>query len=193
MAGLDNETLGNEGEVEADKFIERYPTDYQNQPDFIAGLLISAEVSRKSIEKDDRSSIEKEMLRVLDHQSPTRLSEEGMRPLNLYAAGFKTIREEILPPQRLEDFLFSITTCGRALPNPHNQLSWQNDRRNEIADFNEKPDLLSEHLAWLIEELDQEFEKEDKEAELVVGKLNRSATSSLEGFAPSDAKQVFSF
>jgi hypothetical protein len=60
-------------------------------------------------------------------------------------------------------------------------------------DSDEKPDLLSEHLAWFINDSDQEFEKEDKEAQLVVEKLIRSATSSLEGFAPSDAKQLFSF
>jgi len=106
MVGLDLKTLGKAEDMEGDKFIERYPSDYQNQADIIAGLLISAELHRKGIEKDDRSSIEKEMLRLLDHLSPTRLSEDGMEALNLYASsGFKFIREEILPPQNLEEFL----------------------------------------------------------------------------------------
>lgn len=106
MVGLNKRLLGAEAELEGDKFIERYPSDYQNQADVIAGLLIHSELNRKGIEKDDRTSIEQEMLRLLDHQSATRLGEEGARLLNLYAAaGFKEIREEISPPQSLEEFL----------------------------------------------------------------------------------------
>jgi hypothetical protein len=107
MIGLDRKVLSPEDELEPDRFIERYPGDYQPQADIVAGLLINAELERKGIEKDDRTSIEQEMLRVLDHQSPSRLSDEGMRLLNLYAAyGFKVIREEISsPPQTLEEFL----------------------------------------------------------------------------------------
>jgi hypothetical protein len=106
MIGLDRKVLSSEDELEPDRFIERYPGDYQPQADIIAGLLINAELARKGIEKNDRASIEQEMLRILDHQSPSRLSEEGMKLLNLYAVdGFKFIREEISPPQSLEEFL----------------------------------------------------------------------------------------
>lgn len=106
MVGLKRKNLGLESDLEGDKFVDRYISDYQNQADLIAGLLINAELTRKGIEKDDRSSIEKEMLRLLDHQSPSRLSEEAINVLNLYAAeGFKAIREEIVPPQTLEEFL----------------------------------------------------------------------------------------
>jgi hypothetical protein len=106
MVGLDKKKLGNDSDLETDKFVEGYISDYQNQADIIAGLLINAELCRKGIEKDDRNSIEQEMLRILDHRSPTRLSEEGMRSLNQYAAaGFRFIREELVPPQNLEEFL----------------------------------------------------------------------------------------
>jgi hypothetical protein len=106
MVGLNRKTLSADSDLEADKFIEGYPSDYQNQADVIAGLLINAELSRKGIEKDDRASIEREMLRILDQNSPTRLSEEGMGLLNLYAGtGFRVIREAITPPQNLEEFL----------------------------------------------------------------------------------------
>jgi hypothetical protein len=106
MLGFLRNTLGKEVDLESDKFVEKYTSDYQNQADIIAGLLISAELSRKGIEKDDRSSIEREMLRLLDHQSPSRLSEEGIKLLNLYAVeGFRAIREEVAPPQSLEEFL----------------------------------------------------------------------------------------
>lgn len=106
MVGLDRRVLGRDDELESDRFIERYPSDYQNQADVIAGLLINAELHRKDIHKEDRSTIEREMLTLLDHQSSTRLSDEGMQLLNRYAAaGFKAIRDEILPPQSLEEFL----------------------------------------------------------------------------------------
>lgn len=106
LVGLDRQTLGKETDVEAEKFIDGYISDYQNQAEVLAGLLIGAELSRKDIQKDDRDSIEKEMLRILDDRSPTRLSEEGMTALNLYAAsGFNFIREELVPPQNLEEFL----------------------------------------------------------------------------------------
>lgn len=106
MVGLDKKVLLSEHHLEPDRFIDAYPGDYQSQADVIAGLLISAELVRKGIEKDDRASIEHEMLRILDNNSATRLSEEGMKLLNQYAAyGFSTLRQEILPPQSLEEFL----------------------------------------------------------------------------------------
>ena len=81
MVGLKRKNLGLSLDLEGDKFVDRYVSDYQNQADLIAGLLINAELTRKGIEKDDRSSIEKEMLRLLDHQSPSRLSEEAISVL----------------------------------------------------------------------------------------------------------------
>ena len=60
-------------------------------------------------------------------------------------------------------------------------------------DFGEKPEFLSDALEEYIKNSDQEFEEEDNEARLVVGKLVKSATSSLEGFAPSEAKVLLAF
>ena len=50
--------------------------------------------------------IEREMVRLLNPTSPTRLSEEGNTLLNLYAAeGFKLIQERMMAPAGLEEFL----------------------------------------------------------------------------------------
>ena len=106
VAGLDRRLLGRAEDLEGDRFIEKYPTDYQAQADVLAGLLINAELERKGIDGDDRGTIEQEMLLLLDSQSPTRLSEKGMELLNLYAAsGFKSIQADLVPPQSLEEFL----------------------------------------------------------------------------------------
>src|SRR5258708_1954259 len=62
MLGLDGRLLGDPSALEPDHFIDHYPTDYQSQASIVAGLIINAELVRKSIEKDDRASIEQEML-----------------------------------------------------------------------------------------------------------------------------------
>lgn len=106
IVGLDRLKLAIEDDVEADRFIERYPSQFQPQSYIIAGLLVNAELERKAIAREDRNSIEGEMLSLLDHQSPTHLSEAALGLLNRYAAeGFKTIRERIPQPQSLEEFL----------------------------------------------------------------------------------------
>lgn len=53
--------------------------------------------------------------------------------------------------------------------------------------------LLSEHLCWYIEDADQEQSADDVEVKMVVEKLVRATTSSLEGFAPSAAKDLINF
>ncbi|WP_434390298.1 hypothetical protein [Melittangium boletus] len=106
MLGLDARQIGEENHLESSKFVEKYPENYLNQADVIAGLLIDAELDRKAVEKDDRQSVEQEMLGLLDVQSPTRLSSEGNHLLNLYAAaGFDLLRDQIPQPQTVEDFL----------------------------------------------------------------------------------------
>lgn len=108
MVGLDARRLGTDEDMESDKFYDSYPKDFQSQSDIIAGLLIDAELDRQGINSEDRASIEREMVRLLDPQSPIKLSEDGIRLLNQYAAaGFKIIRDKIIAPHSLEDFLIA--------------------------------------------------------------------------------------
>lgn len=106
IVGLDARELGLEDELEDDRFIEGYPNEYQNQAELIAGLLIDAEMDRRRISSEDRVSIERLMIDLLDPQSGTRLSAEGLKLLNRYAAhGFSMIRDRIAQPDTLENFL----------------------------------------------------------------------------------------
>jgi hypothetical protein len=108
MVGLDARRLGTDEDMESDKFYDTYPKEFQSQADIIAGLLIDAELDRQGINPEDRASIEREMVRLLDPQSPVKLSDDGIRLLNQYAAaGFKMIRERIIAPHSLEDFLIA--------------------------------------------------------------------------------------
>jgi hypothetical protein len=106
LAGLDVRQLAGEEDLESEVFINAYPEDYRAQADIIAGLLIDAELDRKAIAAGDRASIELEMVKLLNPVSATRLSEEGNKLLNRYAAeGFRLIRDRMLAPTGIEEFL----------------------------------------------------------------------------------------
>jgi hypothetical protein len=106
LLGLDGERHGRPEDLETDEFAKVYPEAYRGQAELIAGLLVSAELRRQEIEPEDRDSIEAEMVRLLDLKSSTRLSTEGDRLLNLYAAtGFEKLDAAIPAPDNLEDFL----------------------------------------------------------------------------------------
>lgn len=106
LAGLRARTLGSKDELEAEYFIDSYPEDYKPAADFIAGLLIDAELERKGINLAEKASVEKEMILLLDPQRPNGLSETGVELLNRYAvAGFAKLDDAMLPPANVEDLL----------------------------------------------------------------------------------------
>ena len=106
MVGLDARRIAPEEELDGDVFLNAYPEDYRAQADIIAGLLIDAELVRKGIGPEDKDSIEREMISLLNPTSPTRLSTDGNLLLNRYAAeGFRIVRDTMLAPANLEEFL----------------------------------------------------------------------------------------
>jgi hypothetical protein len=106
LLGLDARRLGDESKLEADRFIPTYPDSFKGQAELIAGLLVDAELSRLEIDLEDRARIEKEMVRLLDLTSSTRLSPDGDRLLNRYAvSGFERLRDSMVAPDNLDDFL----------------------------------------------------------------------------------------
>jgi hypothetical protein len=106
LLGLDLRRLGEESQLEAEKFIDSYPDSFKGQAELVAGLLVDAELNRLSIQPDDRVGIEREMVHLLDLTSSTRLSADGDKLLNRYAvSGFERLREALLPPENLEEFL----------------------------------------------------------------------------------------
>ena len=86
----------------------KYPDPYQNVSNYIAGLLIEAEIRRKKLNLNDRDAIENETVKLLDPQSPLALSELGIEFVNRYAArGFEQLRDRMSAPDSLEVFLVS--------------------------------------------------------------------------------------
>jgi len=106
LLGLRERRLGAADQLDPDRFIDNYPEDYRSQADFIAGLLIDAELDRKDIDLSNKQSVEREMILLLDPSSPTGISGTGSEFLNRYAvAGFERLQREMMPPAKLEDLL----------------------------------------------------------------------------------------
>lgn len=106
ILGLDYGKPGKVEDVEKEDFIDRYPEPYADKADLIAGLLIYTEMERKGINSEDRASIEKLILKLIDINSNTKLSEKGLELLNLYAArGMALIQDNIPKTKELEIFL----------------------------------------------------------------------------------------
>jgi hypothetical protein len=106
MMGLNNRKLGSPDQIKNSPFIDYYPEVYRDKAELIAGLLIDAEMVRKGIRPDDRKSVEKLMLQLIDHMSITKLSQKGIELLNLYGAGGTNfIHDNISITQELELFL----------------------------------------------------------------------------------------
>lgn len=106
LAGVRDRTLGSRDELETDYFLDYIADAYKPAADFIAGLLIDAELERKGINPTDKASVEREMILLLDPQGATGLSETGIELLNRYAvAGFARLDEAMLPPATIEELL----------------------------------------------------------------------------------------
>lgn len=114
LLGLRDRKLGRQEDLDPDRFIENYPEDYRAQADFIAGLLIDAELDRKEVDVANKVSVEKEMILLLDPSNPTGLSATGSEFLNRYAAGgFSRLEQEMTPPAKLEDLLVKYADLWR--------------------------------------------------------------------------------
>lgn len=106
MVGLDARIVAEAGDLDTDPFLNSYPDDFKGQADIMAGLLIDAELDRKGISAEDRASIEREMTKLIDPTSATRLNAEGNKLMNLYAvAGFGLLQDRMMPPANVEEFL----------------------------------------------------------------------------------------
>ncbi|SFK23150.1 hypothetical protein [Celeribacter neptunius] len=108
LAGTCLSGLGRESDLESTNFIDGYPEVFKNSKEFIAGLIVEAELRRLDTEDYSDRDFEREIAKLLDVNSPTRLSEgAGIAKANLYAAGgFDFIVEKLQPkPVSAQEFL----------------------------------------------------------------------------------------
>lgn len=109
MAGL---TSGRRSEPthggrSAPEFIQNFIEDYRAAQRLIIGLLIVAELQRLGINLHEKASVRKTIQDLVDPQSPTNLTDEGMRLLNAYASGGYDYISEMRSskPYTVEEFL----------------------------------------------------------------------------------------
>lgn len=111
LLGLDERRLGAKDALESEPFLPEYPDAFKPHSDFIAGLLIDAELTRNDIDLTDKASVEREMILLLDPSRATGLSAKGIELLNRYAvAGFERLQTEAYPPTRVEDMMVRYAT-----------------------------------------------------------------------------------
>lgn len=108
LVGLQTGRMANSKELEKPNFIDHYPGEFEGAREYIAGLLVEAELRR--LDGSDQYSerrFEREIAKLLDADKPSRLSQNGLDALNAYAAGgFEYIREKLKPnPTSIQDFL----------------------------------------------------------------------------------------
>ena len=99
-------------ETEIDRELTRtYPKERGEHANTIAGMLVEAELSRQSIDPGNPSAIVRTIETYLTSDSQTRLTEEGHRLLDRYAAaGFRLIEERFARLDYEEEFLVAYLT-----------------------------------------------------------------------------------
>lgn len=96
MLGLACRKIGTPEMLEGSIFLPIYPSEYEPYREYIAGLLVDAEVTALHSEDYSEPQLERSIAKLLQVASPTRLSAEGMHVLNLYAAGgFELLRSKM--------------------------------------------------------------------------------------------------
>jgi hypothetical protein len=115
LLGLRERTLGDAAELETDAFLPAYPEDYRLQADFIAGLLIDAEIDRNRVDTERKADVEQQMILLLEPSRSTGLSDKGSELLNRYAAGgFFILEDAMTPPANIEDLLVAYAGLWRS-------------------------------------------------------------------------------
>lgn len=89
------------------RFLAAYPEDYEPFGEYIAGLLVEAELSAMHTENFTEPELERAIADLLKVSAPTRLSPKGLGLLNRYAAGgFQIIKDQMRPrPTDIPNFL----------------------------------------------------------------------------------------
>lgn len=90
--------------------VDNYPGNYKNRGRLYVSLFLSCELQRLGIGLDERSTIYEQISRLVDHNSPNHLSDDGMREFNKYAHGGFDVLIEVFEerPRSLDTFLIEF-------------------------------------------------------------------------------------
>lgn len=112
LVGLANKQIIVNPEYASSELVGEYPKEYFEYRDYIAGLLISTEAERLIGELVDSAELESLIKSLIKSDSPTRLTNEGEKRLNQYAAkGSEIIHEKMMKHEFLDDFYLDYFGC----------------------------------------------------------------------------------
>jgi len=91
----------------AGDLVDYFPAEYKSHRGMIIGLLLTAELARMGIETTEKEEVKAKLNDIIDPDSPSKLSDSGVRRLNEYSSGGYELLVEKLgrKPEFPEDFL----------------------------------------------------------------------------------------
>jgi hypothetical protein len=92
---------------EVDSFIGYFPGDFRSRGKLLVGTLIDTELRRLAINLQERDEVYREVKKIVDPNSPSYLSNDGMTRMNAYAhGGFDALCEHFSDrPRSIETFI----------------------------------------------------------------------------------------
>lgn len=93
---------------ETSDLVDVFPKDYQGRnANMIIALFLRRELEEAKVNLVDKNSVNKNISQLIDPDSPSKLSDEGMKALNQYSyGGFDLITSNFLErPRYMEIFL----------------------------------------------------------------------------------------
>lgn len=104
--------------VQANVFVNEFIQDYKPAQRLITGLLVTAELKREGINLSEKSAVRDTFKKLVAADTPTGMTDEGMKRLNAYASGgYEILSEsrETRPTSSQEFLRHYIKTMGDLL------------------------------------------------------------------------------
>lgn len=107
ISGLSTGKKHNLPNTETTEFVQQFPNEYKPNRHLIIALFLNAELKSLGISLEERTTLNKQLTKLIDPVSSTGLSDDGMREMNRYAyGGFRELENHFPePPRTLDGFL----------------------------------------------------------------------------------------
>ena len=98
---------------EVDSLVENFPGEFRARGRRLVGLLIHADLAYLGIDLDERDAVYRRVAELVDPNSPSDLSDEGIKIMNQYAhRGFDVLCENFSDrPTSIETFVRKYARC----------------------------------------------------------------------------------
>lgn len=98
---------------DVDSLVENFPGDFRDRGRRLVGLLIHADLAYLGIDLDERDAVYRRVAELVDPNSPSDLSNEGIKIMNQYAhGGFDVLCENFSDrPTSIETFIRKYARC----------------------------------------------------------------------------------